>query len=251
MPPPTLELTQSSGKSCGCPAYFPNTASTAPYGGTPSSSRSLPATCLTAQSRVLARDPRRVTYSCTPSHPDQHSAEHAAILSDTPGLRAALTARAAVTPIATPAGFGAALQRISRTSSAWPMFPGRAAARRTAASRQNTDRRDRRYAHRADRGPKPMLTLRTAFILMAAAVASGAVGILTYLASASHPNSEHLPIPFVPASASADQAPHAGRPALYVRQCHALFTLGMPVARGSRRRDMRRAVPGSYCAAST
>jgi hypothetical protein len=36
-------------------------------------------------------------------------------------------------------------------------------------------------------GPEPLLTLRAAVILMAALVASGVTGVLTYLASASLP----------------------------------------------------------------
>src|SRR6266700_400270 len=45
---------------------------------------------------------RYIFVTCTPSHADQHAAEHAAILSDMPGLHAASTARAAATPIAAP-----------------------------------------------------------------------------------------------------------------------------------------------------
>jgi hypothetical protein len=64
---------------------------------------------------------------------------------------------------------------------------GNKAAWRRMASRQNADQRDRRDAHRDDCGLEPLLTLRAAFILLTATVASGAAGILTYLASASLP----------------------------------------------------------------
>lgn len=64
---------------------------------------------------------------------------------------------------------------------------GSSPARRKTANQRNTQRRDGQYAHRADFRPGPLLTLRAAFILMAAVVASGAIGFLAYLASASLP----------------------------------------------------------------
>ena len=50
-----------------------------------------------------------------------------------------------------------------------------------------THRRDGRYAHRAGYRPVPLLTLRAAFILMMAVLASGITGVLAYLTSKSLP----------------------------------------------------------------
>jgi hypothetical protein len=49
----------------------------------------------------LEREARYIFVTCTPAHADQHSAEHAANLSDMPGMRAS-TARAAAPQVPHP-----------------------------------------------------------------------------------------------------------------------------------------------------
>lgn len=68
--------------------------------------RSRQATCRYTGPRLdpLERETRYIFVTCAPAHTDQHSAEHAAILSAMPGMHAS-TARAAAPLIAAPAPY--------------------------------------------------------------------------------------------------------------------------------------------------